>query len=57
MSIGLLGAVGLMLSAMLAIFLIESSCTRFCISLPLSFTLVASLLFLMVGFFDANALF
>jgi hypothetical protein len=39
MSIGLLGAFGPMLSAMLAIFQIKSSCGRFCISLPLSLAL------------------
>jgi hypothetical protein len=57
MSIGLLGAFEPMLSALLAIFLIESSYARFCICLPLSFALVASLLSLTLGHLDANALF
>jgi hypothetical protein len=55
MSIGLLDAFGSMLSALLAIFLIESSYARFSISLPLSFTLVASLSSLISGLLVASA--
>jgi hypothetical protein len=50
-------AFGLMLLAQFAIFLIGSSYARFCICLPLSFALVASLLSLILGLLDANTLF
>jgi hypothetical protein len=53
MSIGLLDAFGPTLSALLAISLIESSCTK-----PhLSFILVESLLSLISGLSNASALF
>jgi hypothetical protein len=57
MSIWLLCAFGPMLLALLSIFQIESFCARFCIWLHLSFALVVSLLSLILGRLDANALF